>query len=99
MRAFLPTPALGFRIMHYRWEVGDPDPARNRRQDGARNARRRASGDILINHINGRGWHTAEALPRMIAGLEAEGYRFVLLKDYITARRERDAPHPGLAQP
>ena len=40
-------------------------------------------GDILIFHINGRGWHTAEALPRMIEGLSAAGYRFVLLRDYL----------------
>jgi hypothetical protein len=50
-------------------------------------------GDILIHHINGRGWHTAEALPRLIAGLKADGYRFVLLKDYLAEERSR-APQP-----
>ena len=83
--------ALGFVVVHYRWEVGDPDPHEtanrivNETLEGAR------PGDILINHINGRGWHTAEALPRMIAGLQAKGYRFVLLKDYLTAKRSRVA--------
>ena len=78
---------LGFRVVHYRWETGDPDPHEtatrivNETLEGVR------PGDILIHHINGRGWHTAEALPRMIEGLKAKGYRFVLLRDYLTARR------------
>ncbi len=47
------------------------------------------AGDILIHHINGRGWHTAEALPRLLAGLRDRGYRFVLLKDFLIDRRSR----------
>jgi peptidoglycan/xylan/chitin deacetylase (PgdA/CDA1 family) len=39
--------------------------------------------DFALYHINGRGWHTAEALPRMIDGLKAQVYRFELLRDYL----------------
>lgn len=44
---------------------------------------------ILIYHINGRGWHSGEAMPQIVDGLLARGYRFVLLRDYLTAKRGR----------
>jgi len=85
------TEALGFRVVHYRWEAGDPD----RRETADRIVRETLEavrpGDILIQHINGRGWHSAEAMPRLIAGLQAAGYRFVLLRDYLTNGRGRTA--------
>ncbi len=84
---------LGFRVVHYRWEVGDPD----RHETADRIVRETlegvASGDILIFHINGRGWHTGEALPRLIPALRDKGYRFVLLRDYLTDKRSRVAAH------
>jgi peptidoglycan/xylan/chitin deacetylase (PgdA/CDA1 family) len=81
--------ALGYRVVHYRWEAGDPDP----RETAGRIVRETLEavrpGDILIQHINGRGWHSAEAMPALIAGLQAAGYRFVLLRDYLTDDRYR----------
>lgn len=64
--------ALGLRVVHYRWEVGDPDP-------------HETADRIVRETLEGTrpGWHTAGALPRMIEGLRAKGYRFVLLKDYL----------------
>ena len=52
-----------------------------------------APGDILIFHINGRGFHTAEALPQIIDRLQADGYRFVLVSEYIGQPRRRT---PGM---
>jgi len=80
---------LGFRVVHYRWEVGDPDPHETADRIVRETLEGTRPGDILIYHINGRGWHTAEALPRMIAGLQDKGYRFVLLKDYLAENRSR----------
>jgi peptidoglycan/xylan/chitin deacetylase (PgdA/CDA1 family) len=74
---------LGFGVVHYRWEVGDPDPHETAGRIVRETLEGTRPGDILIFHINGRGWHTAEALPRMIEGLRAAGYRFVLLRDYL----------------
>jgi peptidoglycan/xylan/chitin deacetylase (PgdA/CDA1 family) len=88
-RVLADAEGLGFRVVHYRWEVGDPDPHETADRIVRETLEGTRSGDILINHINGRGWHTAEALPRMTAGLQAAGYRFVLLKDYIAAKRDR----------
>jgi peptidoglycan/xylan/chitin deacetylase (PgdA/CDA1 family) len=31
-------------------------------------------GSIVVMHMNRRGWHTAEALPEIIAGLRAKGF-------------------------
>jgi len=82
---------LGFRVVHYRWESGDPDPHETADRIVRETLEAVRPGDILIHHINGRGWHTAEALPRLIAGLQAQGYRFVLLKDYLADKRSRAA--------
>lgn len=80
---------LGFRVVHYRWESGDPDPHETADRIVRETLQAVRPGDILIHHINGRGWHTAEALPRLLAGLRDRGYRFVLLKDFLIDRRSR----------
>jgi peptidoglycan/xylan/chitin deacetylase (PgdA/CDA1 family) len=89
LRTLADAEGLGFRVVHYRWEVGDPDPHETADRIVRETLEGARSGDILIYHINGRGWHTAEALPRMIAGLQAKGFRFVLLKDYLIDNRSR----------
>lgn len=46
------------------------------------------NGSIIIFHINGRGWHTAEALPKICDELRARGFEFVTvseLMEYETA--------------
>jgi peptidoglycan/xylan/chitin deacetylase (PgdA/CDA1 family) len=88
-RTLADAEGLGFRVVHYRWEVGDPDPRETADRIVRETLEGVAPGDILIYHINGRGWHTAEALPRLVAGLQGKGYRFVLLKDYLTEKRSR----------
>ena len=88
-RVLADAEALGFVVVHYRWEVGDPDPYETASRIVRETLEGTRPGDILIYHINGRGWHTAEALPRLIAGLQQQGYRFVLLKDYLTEKRQR----------
>lgn len=40
-------------------------------------------GSIIIMHANGRGWHTAEALPEIISTLRADGYRFVTISELL----------------
>ncbi|HTT96729.1 MAG TPA: polysaccharide deacetylase family protein [Rhizomicrobium sp.] len=78
---------LGFRVVHYRWEAGDPDPHETANRIVNETLEAVRPGDILIQHINGRGWHSAEAMPRLIAALQSAGYRFVLLRDYLTSNR------------
>ena len=80
--------ALGLHVVHWRWATGDPDPKEGANALYKRVISKTEPGDILIFHINGRGVHTAEALPRIVDQLKAEGYRFVLVSDYV------GVPHP-----
>jgi peptidoglycan-N-acetylglucosamine deacetylase len=95
-RTLADVEGLGFRVVHYRWEVGDPDPKETAGRIVRETLESVRPGDILIYHINGRGWHTAEAMPRLIAGLQEKGYRFVLLKDYLKENRSRSPAAPAL---
>jgi peptidoglycan-N-acetylglucosamine deacetylase len=68
---------LGYQVVHWRWAEGDPAPDIDADRLVAQTFERTRPGDILIFHVNGRGWHTAEALPRIVDGLAARGFRFV----------------------
>jgi peptidoglycan-N-acetylglucosamine deacetylase len=74
---------LGYSIVHWRWAEGDPDPRVDAKALVSQTLSRTKPGDILIFHINGRGVHTAEALPNIIDGLRKKGFRFVLVSDYL----------------
>lgn len=65
------------------WEVvsGDPDPHVTAKDIIREILRRTRPGSIIIMHMNGRGWHTAEALPAVIAGLRKKGFTFVRVSD------------------
>jgi peptidoglycan/xylan/chitin deacetylase (PgdA/CDA1 family) len=78
--------ALGLEVVHWRWAEGDPDPNISADMLVEQTLARTRPGDILVFHINGRGWHTAEALPRIIDGLAARGFSFVRVSDYVPAR-------------
>ncbi len=44
-------------------------------------------GSIVIFHANGRGWHTSEAIPTIIAKLRERGYEFVTVSELLRAGR------------
>lgn len=75
--------ALGYQVVHWRWAEGDPSPTVAADTLVAQTLARTRPGDILIFHVNGRGWHTAEALPRIVDGLAARGYRFVTVAEVL----------------
>ena len=57
-------------------------------------------GSIIVFHINGRGWRTAEALPSVITELRQHGFRFVPLSEMLAARpRLRARQMPPLPPP
>lgn len=72
-------------LLVIQWDVVTADPvpdntAENivaRVKDGVQN------GSIIVMHGNGRGWHTAEALPAMIEFLQEEGYCLVTVSQMI----------------
>ncbi|GAC1645026.1 MAG: hypothetical protein NVS4B8_16150 [Herpetosiphon sp.] len=70
------------------WDVvtGDPDPnidANHIVQTVTRQAR---NGSIIIMHINGRGWHTAEALPRLITAIRSRGLTLTTVSDVLGSK-------------
>ena len=77
--------ALGYQVVHWRWAEGDPAPSVDAERLVAQTLERTRAGDILIFHVNGRGWHTAEALPRIVDGLAARGFRFVTVAEMLPA--------------
>jgi len=88
----------GMHTILYDDVTGDPDPAL------APDAIVRAvvasakPGSIVIGHINGRGVHTAELLPALIAGLRARNLTLTTVGDLLTrqdahGRSRSHAPH------
>jgi peptidoglycan/xylan/chitin deacetylase (PgdA/CDA1 family) len=75
--------ALGYTVVHWRWPEGDPAREVDADRLVSETLWRTQPGDILIFHVNGRGWHTAEALPRIVDGLAARGFRFVRIDEFV----------------
>jgi peptidoglycan/xylan/chitin deacetylase (PgdA/CDA1 family) len=62
---------------------GDPDPNFDAATILAEIQRTVRKGSIIIMHANGRGWHTAEALPAIIEYLQNKGYSLVTISQLI----------------
>ena len=69
--------SLGLRPVEYDLPSGDPDTSIARARLARYVVAMARGGSIVVMHINGRGRHTAEALPDIIAGLRKKGYTFV----------------------
>lgn len=70
------------------WDVvtGDPDPHINAAAIIRVVKQKARGGSIIIMHANGRGWHTAEALPQVIDYLQASGYKLVTIPELLNSR-------------
>ena len=69
------------------WNVVTGDPAKGQGADAiARvildNVR---PGAIVVAHANGRGWHTAEALRKVVPELRRRGYRFATVSELLAS--------------
>ncbi len=67
------------------WDVVTADPVYDNQADHINQIVREnvQNGSIIIMHANGRGWHTAEALPEMIAYLREQRYRLVTVSELL----------------
>jgi peptidoglycan-N-acetylglucosamine deacetylase len=67
------------------WDVvsGDPSHSMTAKMIITRVLSQTQNGSIVIMHVNGRGWHTAEALPVVIAGLRERGFRLVTIGELL----------------
>jgi peptidoglycan/xylan/chitin deacetylase (PgdA/CDA1 family) len=78
--------SLGYRVVHWRVPSGDPDKRISVKRLVTWVMYNVKPGDILIFHINGRGYKTSEALPLIVRQLREQGYRLVRLDEYIKHR-------------
>ena len=76
-------------LLAVQWDVssGDPTPAQSAAEITADVLRQVRPGSIVLFHANGRGAHTAEALPQLITKLKAQGYEFVTVGELLAAGR------------
>ena len=73
-------------MLAIQWDVatGDPDPHTPAARIAEAMVNEAKPGSIIVNHANGRGWHTAEALAIAIPKLKAKGYKFVTVSELMT---------------
>lgn len=81
--------SLGYRVVHWTFPSGDPDRGETAPKLTRWVSSKTTPGSILIFHINGRGYHTGEALPGIVHELKGKGYRFVSLEELFDLGKVR----------
>jgi peptidoglycan/xylan/chitin deacetylase (PgdA/CDA1 family) len=66
---------------------GDPDPGISREQLVRSVTSAARNGSIIVMHMNGRGWKSAQALPEIISELRRKGFELVTVGELIGAGR------------
>jgi hypothetical protein len=74
-------------LLPIQWDVstGDPSPTQSAQAIAREMINHTRPGSIIIAHANGRGYHTAAALPIAIPALRAKGYQFVTVSELLAA--------------
>jgi peptidoglycan/xylan/chitin deacetylase (PgdA/CDA1 family) len=74
-------------LLAIQWDVatGDPSPGQSARAIASAMIRGAQPGSIVIMHANGRGHHTARALPLAVPALRARGFVFVTVSELLAA--------------
>ena len=75
---------LGYRVVHWSFASGDPDKQLSPQRLSAGVLARVRPGNILIFHVNGRGYSTGAALPQIVAELRSRGMQFVRLDSVLS---------------
>jgi len=83
---------LGYRAVHWSFASGDPDKYLTPNRLTAWVLGKARPGDILIFHINGRGYSTGDALPGIVQQLRQRGYRFVRIDELLVGPKCSSAP-------
>ena len=75
--------SLGYKVVHWTYASGDADKKVTPKKLYTWVTSKTKNGDILIFHINGRGYSTGEALPDIIKELKRKGYVFMKIEDAL----------------
>jgi peptidoglycan/xylan/chitin deacetylase (PgdA/CDA1 family) len=78
--------AVGLTTVEYDLPSGDPDPRASAQALVQWVLREARPGSIIVMHINHPRFHTAEALPAIVAGLRARGFELVTVGELLRAR-------------
>ncbi len=78
--------SLGLTTIQYDVASGDPDTTFTKERLVMWVTSAARSGSVVVFHMNGRGWHTAEALPEIVGILREKGLRLVRMSELL--RRE-----------
>jgi peptidoglycan/xylan/chitin deacetylase (PgdA/CDA1 family) len=73
----------GLKVVHWTYASGDPDKKVTANALEKEIGTKTRPGNILIFHINGRGWNTGKALPEIVKILGAKGYEFAKLEEVL----------------
>ena len=90
--------SMGLTTVEYDLPSGDPDVHATKEKLVEYVTTMARNGSIIVMHINGRGWHTAEALPDIISGLARRGFSFVTVSELLSdlAKSLNNPLPPGL---
>jgi peptidoglycan/xylan/chitin deacetylase (PgdA/CDA1 family) len=80
---------MGLTTIQYDLASGDPDPSFTKEELIRYVTATARNGSIIVMHMNQGGWHTAEALPEIIARLRKRGFTFKTVTDMITQTIQR----------
>ncbi len=72
-------------LLAIQWDDPSGDPAKAQSAEAIRKgvAASAKPGSIVVMHANGRGWHTAEALPLLIEDLRKRGFEFATVGELL----------------
>jgi peptidoglycan/xylan/chitin deacetylase (PgdA/CDA1 family) len=82
----------GLTPIQYDLASGDPDKKFTKKVLVPWVVKHAKAGSIVVMHMNGRGWHTAESLPDIIDGLRKRGFELVRVGDLLAPPRSPSAP-------
>jgi peptidoglycan/xylan/chitin deacetylase (PgdA/CDA1 family) len=80
---------MGLKTIQYDLASGDPDPSFTKEKLIGYVTEMARNGSIIVMHMNQGGWHTAEALPEIIARLHKRGFTFKTVTDMISQTDQR----------
>jgi peptidoglycan/xylan/chitin deacetylase (PgdA/CDA1 family) len=75
----------GLYAIQWDFSTGDPAPQQSATAIAHVLVTRARPGSIVLAHANGRGWHTAAALPLAIPKLRKMGFEFVTVSELLAA--------------
>jgi len=80
--------AQGLTVIGFDVPSGDPDPEFGKKRLTRWVLREVKPGSIVVFHANGRGWHTAEALPDILEGLRKKGLTPVTVSELLAGEAD-----------